>query len=67
MMRKGISGHLMATILVIITGIIAVILFYIFISKSGEQIQQGWSKLADQFRQTICDMIPGLLKWISGC
>ncbi len=66
-MEKGISGHLMAAILVIIVGIIALVLFYIFLSKTGEQIQQGWSKLEARFREALCGMIPSAVRWIVGC
>ncbi|MEM2175166.1 MAG: hypothetical protein QXI58_06060 [Candidatus Micrarchaeia archaeon] len=66
-MEKGISGHLMAAILVIITGIVAVILFFIFSTKAGESIQEGFSQLRERFAQAICDMIPGGIKWIVGC
>ncbi|MFH7882173.1 MAG: hypothetical protein QW140_00415 [Candidatus Aenigmatarchaeota archaeon] len=66
-MGKGISGHLMAAILVIITGIIAVILFYIFVFKAGGQIEQGWSKLTAQFKEALCNLIPGPVRWLVGC
>mgnify|MGYP005646299317 CR=1 FL=1 len=66
-MEKGVSGHLMAAILVIITGIIAAVIFYIFISGAGGRIEQSWAKLQDQFKQAICDMIPGTIRWVVGC
>ncbi len=66
-MGKGISGHLMAAILIIITGIIAVILFYIFMAKAGGEIQQGWAKFEAQFKEMLCGLIPAAVKWLVGC
>ena len=57
----------MAAILIIITGIIAIILFYIFMAKAGGEIQQGWAKFEAQFKEMLCGLIPAAVRWLVGC
>jgi len=64
---KGVSGHLMAAILVIVGSIIAIIFFYMFNKQVSDWFLENFSRIVSGFKQTICDLLPWFVKLMGAC
>jgi hypothetical protein len=60
---KGVTGGLLWTILVIIVGIAALLLFWLFLSGLGESVGDLFSKLVLGFKEMIKSLLPSWLRW----
>ena len=66
-MRKAVTGGMLWTIIMIIIGIAAIALLWLFISGAGGALEEQFDNLIDSFKNAICDLIPGSLGWVVGC
>ena len=64
-MKKGVEGGLFWTILIIIVGIVAVILLWLFLSGVSERVPDLFDQLMENFKQMIKGLL-GPLGWLMG-
>lgn len=60
---KAVTGGMLWTILVIIIGILALALFWLFLSGVGESVEGLFVKLMEGFKETIKSLLPAWLRW----
>jgi flagellar basal body-associated protein FliL len=61
---KGVTGGLLWTILVIIIGIVALALFWLFLTGLGESVEDLFNKLVLGFKEMIKSLLPSWLRWL---
>lgn len=65
-MRKAVTGGMLWTILIIIVGIAAIALLWLFMSGVGEELPDIFGKLVDNFKKSIKSLLGPWLGWILG-
>jgi len=65
-MRKAVTGGMLWAILVIIIGIVAIILFWLFLSGMADEVPGMFNDLVDNFMVMIKDLLGPYLGWILG-
>jgi len=65
-MRKAVTGGMLWTILIIIIGIVAIILFWIFLSGVSKEVPDMFNALVNNFKSMIKSLLGPWLGWIMG-
>jgi flagellar basal body-associated protein FliL len=63
---KGVSGAMLWIIVVIIIGIIAIALLWLFVFEGSDTISEEFGNLIDTFKDMMCGIV-GPLGFLLGC
>ena len=64
-MKRGVTGGIWWTIVLIIIGIVAIALFWLFFKSGGEKVSSLFSMMVTGFKETIRSLL-GPLGWLMG-
>ena len=65
-MKKAVTGGMLWVILVIIIGIVAIILFWLFLSGMADEVPDMFDDLVENFKEMIKDLLGPYMSWILG-
>lgn len=65
-MKKAVTGGMLWAILVIIIGIVAIILLWLFLSGVIEDVPDMFNDLVNNFKEMMKDLLGPFLGWILG-